>query len=102
MMHKPWFKIFIWFISTVFFLSASFCLIAELGPNVSEQQSMAYMSGMMNAMHNSLMGLSMSIENDSYLKKLISEVSAITLPLIFIGFAAGMLTRVFKRSRNNG
>ncbi|MFZ5353706.1 MAG: hypothetical protein ACOZCL_13430 [Bacillota bacterium] len=97
MLQKKWFKLFVWFMSTVFFLSASYILISILGPNVAEQQSMAYMAGMMNAMHSSLMGLSMTIESDRDLKILIFRVSELTIPLILLGFAAGIAVRLLRR-----
>lgn len=101
MMQKPWFKIFIWFASTAFFFLASSVLISSLGPEPSEQQTMSFMSGMMGAMSNSMMGLSMSLEHDGELKSLIGNVSAITIPLILVAILFGLLLRL-RRKKDAG
>ncbi len=94
MMQRPWFKAFIWFAATSFFFMASGVLISYLGPEPTEAQVMAYMKGMMAAMHNSLMGFSMSLEEDSVLKALISQTASVTIPLIFTGIGFGVLVRL--------
>ena len=98
MMQKPWFKVFIWFAATVFFFMASAVLISFFSPAPDEGQVMAYMQGMMGAMENSLMGLSMAIEGDSQLKGLIGQTAVVTFPLIFVGIGFGVLLRI-RRSR---
>ncbi|HYE84483.1 MAG TPA: hypothetical protein VEG39_20260 [Clostridia bacterium] len=98
MMQRPWFKVFIWFAGTVFFFMASAALISYFGPVPTEAQVMAYMAGMMAAMENSLMGLSMSLEGDSQLKGLIAQIASVTVPLIFVGIGFGVLVRI-RRSR---
>lgn len=94
MMQRPWFKVFIWFAATVFFFMASAALISYLGPSPTEGQVMAYMAGMMAAMQNSLMGLSMSLEGDSVLKSFIGQIAVVTIPLIFAGIGFGVLIRI--------
>lgn len=99
MMQNPWFKAFIWFVSAGFFFLAATSLISLFSPNPSEVAVMQYMSGMMGAMQNSLMGLSMTLENQSELLQIISVSSEITLPLLMIGFFAGIWLRVRRSYR---
>lgn len=102
MMQKRWFKLFIWFVSTALFFAASSIIIATYSPKPTEQQSMQYMSGMMNAMENSFMGLSMSIEGDTELKDIIIEASSITTTLIIVSIVAGDYVRRSRRKKKNG
>lgn len=94
MMQKPWFKLFIWLITTSFFFLASAIIISSLIPAPNESKSMLYMSGMMNAMQNSLMGLSMSLEGDVYLTTIVKRVSDLTIPLILYSIAAALLVKL--------
>ncbi|MDS1029273.1 hypothetical protein RDV78_01980 [Bacillota bacterium LX-D] len=94
MMQKPYFKFFIWILTTGFFFLASSVLISSLGPPASEQQIMQFMSGMMDAMENSLMSLSMSIEHDIVLSQIIFIASSITVPLIILSILAAILVRL--------
>jgi hypothetical protein len=94
MMQKPWFKLFIWFITTSFFFLASAIMISSLIPAPDESKSMLYMSGMMNAMQSSLMGLSMSLESDIYLNSIVKRVSDFTVPLILYSIAAALLVKL--------
>jgi len=100
MMQKKWFKLFIWFISTALFFAASSIVIATYSPAPTEQQTMQYMSGMMSAMEKSLMGLSMSIEGDVELKKIISEVSSVTTTLVIVSIVTGDYVRRSRRKKN--
>lgn len=101
MMQKRWFKVFIWFVSTSIFFMASSIVISEFSPGPSEQQVMSYMSGMMNAMENSLMGLSMTIEQDPELMKWISNSMSMTIVLVIASIVGGDYVR-FNRRKNNG
>lgn len=102
MMQKPWFKLFIWTISSSFFFLFSGFLISALGPEPMEQQVMQFMSGMMGAMHNSLMGLSMTIEQDDVLTRIISGAAAMTVPLLITGAILGFGVRYFRRRKDAG
>lgn len=97
MMQKPWFKIFIWVISTAFFFMASAVIISALAPEPSEKQIMSFMSGMMNAMSSSLMGLSMSLEQDTDLKSLINTAAAATIPLMLLATLFGLLLKLRRK-----
>lgn len=100
MMQKKWFRLFIWFISTALFFATSSIIIATYSSGPSEQQIMAYMTGMMKAMENSLMGLSMTIESDTELKKILIEVSSITSVLIVLSIYGGFYVRRTRRKKN--
>lgn len=100
MMQNPWFKTFIWFVSAGFFFLAATSLISLFSPNPSEAAVMQYMSGMMDAMHNSMMGLSMTLENQSELLQIINVSTEITLPLLLIGFFAGIWLKVRRSYRD--
>lgn len=94
MMQKPWFKLFIWFISSAFFLLASGIAISELRPALGEQEAMAYMTGMMGAMENSLMGLSMSLEGNGPLQQVVLRASTITIPLALSSLVLALLLKL--------
>lgn len=98
MMQKPLFKVFIWIMSSSFFFIISSMLIGYWSP-VSESQVMMFMSGMMNAMENSLMGFSMSLEGDSQIMRIINIASLSLLPLILISILFGIYFR-FRRKMN--
>jgi len=102
MIQKRWFKSVIWILATSFFFIASSIIISFFSPGPTEQQSMQFMQGMMGAMHNSLMGLSMSIEEDFELKRLIINASAITIPLIFVSIILGLYVRFLRGRRDAG
>jgi hypothetical protein len=99
MLQKPWIKFMIWFVSTSFFFMGSGIIISALGPKPTEAQIMQYMSGMMGAMHSSLMGLSMSIEEDAQLKQLILNAAAVTVPLILAAILLGFYVRFTRRDK---
>lgn len=97
MMQKKWFRLFIWFVSTALFFAASSIVIATYSADPTEQQIMAYMSGMMKAMEISLMGLSMTIEGDMILKKVILQVSSSLSVLTVLGIIGGVYIRRTRR-----
>jgi len=98
MLQKRWFKIFIWFTSSAFFFLGATIMISFFNPDPSQKEISNYMMGMMNSMHGSTMGLSMTIENDSTLKHVILISSRLTIPLITIGLLCGVLVKV-RRNR---
>lgn len=100
MMQKKWFRLFIWFVSTAMFFAASCIIIATYSADPTEQQIMAYMSGMMKAMEISLIGLSMTIESDTELKNVILEVSSITSVLIVLSTFGGFYIRRNRRKKS--
>lgn len=100
MMQKKWFRLFIWFISTAIFFAAASIIIAFYSPPPSQQQVMSYMSGMMSAMENSLMGLSMTLEGDKELTRIIFQLSSLTVTLTIAGVVAGDYFRRNRRRKN--
>ncbi|MCX8131822.1 MAG: hypothetical protein N3I35_17215 [Clostridia bacterium] len=102
MMQKSWFKLCIWILATAFFFMASGILISAFSPGPTELQVMQFMRGMMEAMHSSLMGLSMTIENDFALNRLITNASAITPLLIALSIVLGLIIRFLRRNKNAG
>lgn len=97
MMQKKWFRLFIWFVSTALFFAASSIIIATYSSDPSQQQIMAYMSGMMKAMEISLMGLSMTISHDTELQKILINLSPITSVLVVVSLFGGFYVRRNRR-----
>lgn len=77
-------------------------LVSELKPGPSEQEAMLFEQGMMSAMENSLMGIAMSLENDSYLAETLIFASKLVIPSIIIGLIGGLLIRFWWWSNDNG
>jgi hypothetical protein len=93
MLQKPWFKIFVWFLSTFFFFLASATIISIFKPGPSESDVMNYMSGMMGAMENSVMGIMMRIEGNKALQ-IILTWSIATFPVgVMLSIIAGLILR---------
>lgn len=101
MMQKPWFKAFIWFISTFFFFLASMVLISELKPGPTDAEVMRFMEGMMSAMERSLMGVAMGIEGESALKTIIVNSSFMLVPITLLSIAGGVVLRILRRGDKN-
>lgn len=102
MLQKNWVRIFIWLLAVFFFFLSSMVLVSELKPGPSETEVMLYMQGMMRAMQNSLMGLAMSLENDSYLKETLIYSSRLVIPCVLLGIFGGILTRLWWWYKENG
>lgn len=96
MVQKPWFKVFIWFLATFFFFLASGVIISILKPGPSESEVMSYMSGMMGAMENSIMGVLMGIEGNNSLNAILLWTIS-TFPLIII---FSIIAGFYLRKRN--
>ena len=97
MLQKRWFKIFIWFTTSAFFFLGATIIISFLNPDPSQKDISNYMMGMMTSM-DSTMGLSMTLEGDSFLKHVILISAKLTIPLITIGFFYGVLVKL-RRSK---
>jgi hypothetical protein len=93
MLQKRWFKIFIWFTTSAFFFLSATIIISFFNPGPSQKDISSFMMGMMSSM-DSTMGLSMSLEGDSFLKHVILLSSKLTIPLISIGFFCGVLVKI--------
>lgn len=101
MLQKPWFKVFVWFLTIFFFFLASGVIISILKPGPTEGEVMQFMMGMMSAMENSMMGISMSLEQHSELAYLIALSSSISLPVIAICIVFGLIIRLRKQVDKN-
>lgn len=99
MMQKPLFKVFIWFLSTFFFFLASGVILSIFKPAPSELEVMKFMEGMMSAMDRSMMGVAMGLENDSFLRFILSTSTAMVVPIILISIIVGFLVRLRKRRK---
>jgi hypothetical protein len=97
MLQKPWFKMFIWFLSTFFFFLASSTIISLLRPGPSETDVMKYMSGMMAAMESSVMGVMMGIESNNSLR-IVLLWSVSTFP---VGIILSIIAGFYLRKRNS-
>lgn len=96
MVQKPWFKIFIWFLATFFFFLASAVVISLLKPGPSESEAMSYMSAMMAAMENSIMGVMMGNEGGSTLQTILKWTIALFPFATILSVIVGLILR--KRS----
>ena len=93
MLQKPWFKIFIWFLASFFFFLASATIISLLKPGPTENDVMNYMSGMMGAMENSIMGVMMNIESSRTLQIILAFIIT-TFPFsVLLSIIAGLILR---------
>ncbi|MFZ5986443.1 MAG: hypothetical protein ACOYWZ_04865 [Bacillota bacterium] len=101
MLQKPWFKLFIWFLTSFFFFLASGVVISIFKPGPTEAEVMQFMMGMMSAMDSSMMGISMNLEHNSALKDIIQLSASIFLPVIILSIISGLLIRNFKREDGN-
>lgn len=93
MLQKPWFKIFIWFLASFFFFLASATIISLLKPGPTENEVMNYMSGMMGAMENSIMGVMMNIDGNRTLQ-IILVFFITTFPFsVLLSIITGLILR---------
>lgn len=93
LMTHRWFKVIIWFITSASFFSVAAVIISFGGPEPSKQQVMAFMSGMIQAMHQSLMGIAAMEAGDSSGIMELSEMLVADMPIIAIFFAALLVWR---------
>ena len=97
MLQKPWFKGFIWFMSTFFFFLASAVIISIFKPGPSEAEVMQFMASMMQAMEGTLMGVSMTLEKSPQMQAIMAFVRWITLPVIVVSIITGVAIRLSQR-----
>lgn len=101
MVQKPWFKVFVWFMATFFFFLAAAVIISMFKPGPSESEVMQYMAGMMSAMDSSIMGVMMSIESNTALKKIL-VMSFRAFPfIILLSIVMGAILRAVNREVKN-
>lgn len=80
-MMQPWFKIVIWFIASAFFFAVAAVMISFGQPEPSKTQVDAFMTGMMQAMMNSIMGIAAmdSSEQKGFLELMLAMFSSLVL-----------------------
>ncbi len=97
MVQKAWFKIFVWFMTTFFFFLASGVIISMFRPGPSEIDVMRFMSGMMGAMENSIMGIAMGIESNATFSRILAFSYFMLTPIIVISVVVGFIIRFMQR-----
>lgn len=101
LMTQKWVKTTIWFVSSAFFFAVAAVMISFGSPDPSKQQVMMFMSGMMQTMHQSLMGIAAM---DSGSQNGVMELSIlIFIDLLVIAFplAAYLVWRSIKSNESN-
>jgi hypothetical protein len=101
MVQKPWFKVMTWFLATFFFYMASGVIISVFKPAPSEMDVMKFMSGMMGAMQNSIMGVSMGVGSTGPLRDILAYSYYMFAPILTISVIAGFAIRFMRRSGRN-
>jgi len=77
-----------------FFFLTSVVIISIFKPGPSEAEVMQFMSGMMSAMDNSMMGVAMNMESDGSLNAIMGFTAVIAIPIILISIVIGFLIRL--------
>ena len=95
MMQRRVFRSLYWFSASFFFFAASVLIISYLRLGPSEIQVQAYMSGMMSAMHNSLMGVTM--DAGEIYSFMLNKSAQLSLLMILVGIFVGSALRVWRR-----
>lgn len=88
-------KIVYWSLATVFFFAAMVLVISTLKPGPTETQVMRFMSGMMSAMANSMMGASM--ENSEMYMSLLAWSAGASMIMIILGIVIGIPLKVWRK-----
>jgi Kef-type K+ transport system membrane component KefB len=94
MLQKPWVKIFIWFMAIFFFFLTSGVIISIFKPGPSEAEAMQFMTGMMSAMENSMMGVAMNLESNGSLNAIMGLSLVIAIPIMIVSIVVGILIRL--------
>lgn len=100
MLQRTWYKLIAWFIATFYFFLIVGVIISIFGSGPTEEQSMKWMAGMMQAMHSSLMGWSMDNYQISY--QLLVKSSTLILPAILTGAVIGIILKIRRRIKHEG
>lgn len=97
MYRKAWYILLVWTMATFFFFILTGVAISMFSPGPSEQQTMQWMMGYMQAMHTSLMAWTM--ESHGEVNQLLNRTGALVFPAMFGGAAIGVLLKM-RRLRN--
>ncbi|MEW9122351.1 MAG: hypothetical protein AB2421_06510 [Thermotaleaceae bacterium] len=101
MVNKPWFKVFLWFLTTFFFFMASGVILSIFKPGASEMDVMRFMSGMMGAMETSIMGVTMGAEDNGTIRMILSLSYFMLTPIIAVSIVIGFTIRFMRGSGKN-
>ncbi|HEX3032288.1 MAG TPA: hypothetical protein VHS59_08610 [Bacillota bacterium] len=93
MFRKPWFRILAWSLSSFFFFIAAGLLISQV-TGASEKQVELWMMGMMQTMHQSMMGSAMADSQE--MQALFYRSSALVVPYVAFGIMAGVIIRIWR------
>ncbi len=77
---------------------ASSVIISMYKPGPSEMDVMNFMSGMMGAMENSIMGVTMHVEMNSTIGKILAFSYYMLTPIIAVSIVAGFAIRFMRGS----
>jgi hypothetical protein len=92
MFLKTWYKVLAWIMATFYFFILMGVNVSMFSPGPSEAQAMKWMSGMMQAMHTSLIGWTM--ENHELLNQLLLSTGSLVLPSILTGLVLGIILKL--------
>lgn len=84
-----------WGLASFFFFAATVLVISTLKPGPTETQVMRFMSGMMSAMHNSMMGASM--DNAEMFMSLLSWSAGASMLMIILGIVIGIPLKTWRK-----
>lgn len=101
MIQKPWFKVFVWFLATFFFFMASGVILSMFKPGPSEMDVMKFMSGMMGAMENSIMGVTMGAEGNGTISRILAFSYFMLIPTLAVSIVIGFVIRFMRGSGKN-
>lgn len=88
-MFRSWFKLIIWFVTSAYFYCVAAMLIAIGGPQPTASQVERFMTGMMNAMESSLMGLA-AMEGGVMPGETVSLSAVLFVQLLLLAFVLGV------------
>lgn len=88
-------RVMYWSLATAFFFAAAVLVISLIKPGPTESQVMSFMSGMMSAMHNSLMGASM--DNAETYMALIQWSAGTSMIMMIVGIVIGIPVRLWRK-----
>lgn len=89
---KGWYKVLAWLSASFFFFMLAALVVSMFGNNPSEAEIMRWMTGMMDAMHSSIMAW--TNETHGIPEQLLQITGQLAWPAILAGGVAGVVLRV--------
>lgn len=93
MFKKPWFRFMVWSLASFFFFIAAGLIISQVA-GASEKQFELWMMGMMQTMHQSMMGSAMA--DSTEMQSLFYRSSALVTPFMALGILSGLIIRFWR------